>query len=128
MSAANRWGSVTFFMLLVGSLLTGASTSRGQSQEPGSKPWVVIKGSLGDFTGKSDSIVADFNSENEARQRAQLLNKALKGDDAYRWLYSYRARKQEESGSVGQARDLLGRLKEAKDGRRGMPPTTRPPK
>src|SRR5947209_3239761 len=103
MSAARLQRSLPAFLALVG-LFAGTSIAQARLSDSGKKPWVVIKGSLDDLTGKKDTIVADFNSEKEARQQADQLNKALKGDDVARWLFTYRKR----------GKGLLKRLKEAK--------------
>ncbi len=65
-----------------------------QPNYSGQRNWLVIKGSLQDFTGKSDSILADFSAEHEAQAYAQKLNEQEK--DWTRWTYTYRMRTQDE--------------------------------
>jgi len=81
---------------------TSKSESAGGSRPnySGQRNWIVIKGSLQDFTGKSDSLLADFDSEAAAREYAQLLNEKEK--DWTKWTYTYRMRTQDDSKALSQ--------------------------
>src|SRR5947209_9942887 len=50
-------------------------------------PYQVKKGSLNDFTDKSDSIVGYFATEAAAQKYAQTMNESLGPNERYRWLY-----------------------------------------
>jgi hypothetical protein len=62
----------------------------------GNKPYIVVRGDLNDFTGRRDPAIADFETEADATKAAKALNDALKGDDVFRYLYSWRKRKADE--------------------------------
>ena len=64
-----------------------SASSQTASQSPSGRTWQVIKGSLQDFTGKKDSVVANFSSQDAANAYAQKMNESLHGDDAYRWTF-----------------------------------------
>ncbi len=66
----------------------------------GNRLWVVKKGSLQNFTGNADSVVADYDNEADAQKTAQSLNAALKGSDEFRWLYTYVKRLQAQPDAV----------------------------
>ncbi len=66
----------------------------------GNKPLVLMKEDLNDFTGKKDRAIADFDDERKAEEAADALNKALKGDDAYKWMYAVRRRTDKPSKDV----------------------------
>jgi hypothetical protein len=106
----------TVALLLAVNIFTGLPAARGQLRDSGKKAWIVVKGSLKDFAGKGDTVVADFDSERDAKELSQRLNESLKGDDSYKWLFSCRRRTLDDAvRDVKQGGDLLSRLKAAKD-------------
>ena len=81
----------------------------GQASEPtaaadlhdsGVQPWVVVQGSLQDFTGKSDRIVADFAARGPAQECASRLNQAEK--EPTKRLYAYRERNPAKAAVAGK--------------------------
>lgn len=106
------------YMVLVAVILGNhftATNVHAQLHDSGKKAWIVEKCSLSDFSGKSDSIVADFDSENEASDQAKQLNETLKGNEQFAWIYSYRRRPEKALTPTEQSGNLLSRLKEAKE-------------
>jgi hypothetical protein len=79
---------------------TSGPPAAGDLRDSGVQPWVVIQGSLQDFTGKSDRIVADFAARGQAQDCAARLNQAEK--EATKWLYAYRERRLGKAAVAGK--------------------------
>lgn len=82
----------------------------GAPRPTGTREWLVIKGSLQDFTGKSDTRVADFDTEAEAVKEATRLNTAEV--EWTKWTYVARRRAQDDPAPSGPV---------VPDGPRGAP-------
>ncbi len=93
--------------------------SKGQPSDSGTKPWVVVKGKLGDVNGKGDQVIADFNTEDQAGKYAKECNE---NEQSLSITYMVRKRSDWDSGSGGKkaggqlkhAKDVVDHLKEAK--------------
>ena len=74
----------------------------GDARTPafGTLPWVVVKGSLADFTGKVDKIVGEYESKAEAAKAAKDLYGALPANERSRWLYDAVKRAQKGGSQV----------------------------
>jgi hypothetical protein len=75
---------------------TGKLSAQTVPRYSGNKPWIVVKLNLNDFTDKSDLILSDVDSEEDARELSRQLNDAIKGNDVGKWSFSYRKRKQDD--------------------------------
>ena len=69
----------------------------------GRRPWVVTKGSLTDFSGRSDEAVADFDTEAEANAYAERRNEEEK--EWTKWTYVVTKRDRGGSTNGGREKD-----------------------
>ncbi len=86
-------------------------------------PYEVTKGSLSDFTGKSDNVVGYFATEAQAQAYANAMNESLHGDDAYKYLFLAGQTPRPDAGMKSE-----GQLASVKDARPGDKPGTSNPK
>src|SRR5262245_6843963 len=70
----------------------GQFPAEAKYRNSGSKPFIVVRGDLTNFAEKYPPVIADFDSEDAARDAAKELNGSLKGDAFYRYLYSWKKR------------------------------------
>jgi hypothetical protein len=73
-----------------------AAASHVFAEDSGRYPWLVVKGSLSDFTDKHDIIVKDFPTEEEARAYARQQEDALGPNERYKYTFIVRQRKEGE--------------------------------
>jgi hypothetical protein len=76
---------------------------RKQADLTGQRAWVVTKGSLNDFSGRSDKAVADFDSETEANAYAERRNEEEK--EWTKWTYVVTKRDRGGPTNGGQEKD-----------------------
>ena len=83
--------------------LTGAMAGDARAQlkeatdSTGDLPWIVTRVNHEDFTGKSDSVVSKFATEDEAKADAKKRNEAE--TEKSKWTHAY-SRKKDASGLV----------------------------
>jgi hypothetical protein len=77
-------------MLALGGVAEVCAQGKTAQPQTSKRPWVVIKGSLHDYTGKQDTVVADFDDAKQARHHAARLDEAEK--DWTQWTYLVRKR------------------------------------
>lgn len=122
MSLANRSHLllVAVLALAFSGLTDQNAYGQGKPTDSGTKPWVVVKGKLGDVNGTGDQVIADFNTEDQAGRYAKECNE---NEQSLSITYLVRRRSDRDSGPRGKntsdelkkSKDVVDRLKEAKD-------------
>ena len=91
---SNTLAFLTAWTLFTGPMAFAQKPLGGDKPQPstsGNGLWDVLKCDLSDFTDKGDKVVANFSSEQEAREYAEQLNKDNKQWTQYTYLAHKRA-------------------------------------
>ena len=88
-------------LALTGAIAGGARAQLKEATDAtGDLPWIVTKVNHEDFTGKSDSVVSKFATEDEARADAKKRNEAE--TEKSKWTHAY-SRKKDAPSLVEQS-------------------------